>query len=74
MKDVDWKTLIKTVIVWGIGAVLVIFGACSMTFHEQLNITYPQYVIVGSVEIVAGMVLYMYDGIMKHLKESKVNK
>lgn len=52
---------------WGIGGVLVLYGATSMTFHEPLKIDYPQYVIVGSIEMFVGTGLYIFDGVMRHL-------
>lgn len=63
--------IITRVLVWGIGAIAIIFGLCSMTFHTELNIDYPEYYVVGSIELLSGIGLYIFDVLINDKKAKR---
>lgn len=53
--------IIKRIIFWGIGAISILFGLCTMTLKQQIGIDWPDYLIIGMFEVCIGVLLYIYD-------------
>jgi uncharacterized membrane protein YdbT with pleckstrin-like domain len=69
--------IIKKVLTFGFGAVLLLAGAVLLILGNHLGYLWPDYLIAGIVLLVIGAVLYIIDLTFSYLlkkKEVKVNE
>lgn len=72
MKDINYNDIIKKVLGWGIGAVLMIAGVLIMACHFWLYIKFPQYMFVGFGLIIIGAIIYMTIFLIQHKEKLKM--
>lgn len=64
-----WQDIIKQVIGWGIGAVLMIAGVLIMIFHKKLDIGFPEYLYIGFGTVIVGAIIYIFMAVLNYLKD-----
>lgn len=76
LKDTDIRHIIMRILTWGIGGVLIISGIILtfLKFLTDVKITYPWCVVLISILIGSGCIIYLVDNFINHYYKKQIIK